>query len=236
MPIFSLFLLTDSVLYTVLYTYTCITIQIALVFGPYLVDYYQKESTHLKLRYGQSLIECTAVLNLPAKKAVTTTTIMSALPTVKAERFKTISNIARTIGNHEYVDIIFSLTNESIMRMGIIGQDDKKLPFKIKDLFLLHIKFLIDCVLLPSTSAMITMLLKLAAASSQSSTLPPIEFLTVLGAAMTVSTYCILCMYISCVCYIMCRLYIVCMLYIACKLYIALCYIYYILCVYREYM
>lgn len=80
-----------------------------------------------------------------------------------------------------YVDSVFKITEEAVLRMESIGRDDKKLPAMVKDLYFILLNFLVSGLFIPWSNACTTLLLKSAAAKPQASALPPMEYLSVLG-------------------------------------------------------
>jgi hypothetical protein len=69
--------------------------------------------------------------------------------------------------------------------MALVAKSDKKLPVRVKDTYLMHLKFMIECLLIPMVSAAETMLLKHASTTASASALPPPEFLALLSATLT---------------------------------------------------
>lgn len=157
--------------------------QTSQVLSAYMSDYFEKENLFLRQRYVDDLRHFVDDANSLSK--VSTGTILLALPKLKAEKMKSIANITKTVANNQYINSVFNATSDSVSRMCIIGKEDKRLPEKLKEIFLLQLGFLVDGVFLPWSQACIIMLLKLASSSSKSSALPPMEFLTLLAVLYT---------------------------------------------------
>jgi hypothetical protein len=147
------------------------------ILQPYIDDYFDKEITHTRLAQvdglrravggDQSLISKVHIVHNP-------------WPTLRAERLKGIHGMVCTVANRRYLESVFSLTTDSVVRMEGIGKGDKRLPVKIKELFDWHLGFLAESVLIPVAKTASTLLLKYAATSTQSTDLPPLEFVAVL--------------------------------------------------------
>lgn len=159
--------------------------QLNQVFGSYLSDYFQKEQVNLKFQYSNCLSKALHDANLFDKKTDSNTTVLSALPIFKAEKMKSIQNLAKSVGNHDFLNNVHSKVVEAVQRMSLIAKSDKKLSIRIKDTYLMHLKFMIECLLIPMMTAAETMLLKHASTSASASALPPPEFLSLLGATLT---------------------------------------------------
>lgn len=151
--------------------------QVSQVLSAYIIDYFDKEMANLKFLYNDALKRAVdADPNLIVKVSV-----LSTLPRLRAEKMKSMEHMVKTVANPRFIGSIFSTSTETITRMESIGRDDKKLPERVKDLFMLQLEYLVDGLFLPLSQACTTMLLKVAATRPQSSTLPPMEFLGVLS-------------------------------------------------------
>ena len=145
--------------------------------GVYITDYFEKEITQVKFKF--SIVLMKAVDN--NKDYLTPISVLTSFPKLRAEKMKTIDIISKTIANPQLINSIFSIVTDSIVRMETIGKDDKKLPTKAKELFMLLLTFLVDGLFFPSMITSRTLLLKLAGAKPSSSALPPMEFLKILA-------------------------------------------------------
>ena len=162
--------------------------QVTQVFNGYLYEYFQKEFTHIKFQYHRVLTK--AINDHPSttkyvKKAVTSATVLSSLPLLKAEKLKSISNIERSVGNLEFIDTVFLQSSDSLSRITNIARDDKRLSSTIKDLYILHMKFLYENIFIPITTTSTILLLRSTSAIPHTSTLPPVELLKILGCLLT---------------------------------------------------
>ena len=152
--------------------------QVSSVIGTYITDYFDKELTLVKFELNDSLKR--AVGN--DASYITAVSVLSSQPRLKAEKFKTISELVCKVANVQYINSVFMITTESIIRMERIGRDDKRLAVKAKELYLLEIEFLVDGLFIPWSTSTINLLLKCASTSASKSTLPPLEFLQSLSA------------------------------------------------------
>jgi hypothetical protein len=132
---------------------------------------------HAKHRFNDSLKRAVEDPAMITQMLVVT----QPLPKLRAEKFKSIESIVKAVGNKKYVDSLFAISTDSMLRMESIGRDDKRLPVKAKELYLLLQEFLVDCLFTPWTNACTTMLLKTAALKPQQSQLPPLEFMAALA-------------------------------------------------------
>jgi len=151
--------------------------QISQVMGVYITDYFEKEITQVKFKFSNVLMK--AVDN--NKDLLTSASVLASFPKIRAEKMKTIDVIAKTIANPQLINSIFAIVTDAIVRMETIGKDDKKLPAKAKELFMLLLTFLVDGLFFPSMITSRTLLLKLAGAKPSSSALPPMDFLKILA-------------------------------------------------------
>lgn len=144
----------------------------------YLHDYFDKETMHVRNQYVALLRKAVDEHGPPAngQGKVSAGTVLQ-LPHFRAERMKSIEQIASTVANRKFLDSIFNVTTDAVTRMESIGRDDKKLPNHVKDLYLLQLGFIAEGLMLPWSKASITMLLRLAGSKPQNSALPSIEAL-----------------------------------------------------------
>ncbi len=152
--------------------------QVSSVIGTYITDYFDKELTLVKFEFSDSLKK--AVGN--DASYITAVSVLSSQPRLKAEKFKTINELVSKVANMQYINSVFMITTESIIRMERIGRDDKRLAVKAKELYLLEIEFLVDGLFIPWSTSIVNLLLKCASTSANKSTLPPLEFLQSLSA------------------------------------------------------
>ncbi len=146
-------------------------------------DYFQKEATQLKFQYSRLLVKAVHESNMVSKVAVTETTVLSSLPVLKAEKMKTIENLFKSVGHKQFIELSFSHSIDVILRMQRIAKHDRKFPLHVRNIYLLHISFVYDSVLIPTFNALTVMLLRLSASSITTTTtsLPPFEFLSILS-------------------------------------------------------
>lgn len=145
--------------------------------GVYITDYFEKEITQVKFKFGNVLMK--AVDN--NKDLLAPVSVLASFPKLRTEKMKTIDMIVKTIANPQLINSIFSIVTDAIVRMETIGKDDKKLPAKAKELFMLLLTFLVDGLFFPSMITSRTLLLKHAGAKPSSSALPPMDFLKLLA-------------------------------------------------------
>jgi hypothetical protein len=153
--------------------------QISSVLSGYVSDYFEKEITHSRNQYVDCLRR--AVDDSSSLSKVSAGSILQ-LPFLRAEKLKSIASIVKTVANRKFLNDIFNITSDAVQRMESIGRDDKKLPSKAKELFLLQLGFLCEGLFLPWSRACTTMLLKLASSRAQNSVLPPLDLLDALAA------------------------------------------------------
>jgi hypothetical protein len=153
-------------------------LQISQVLAGYVSDYFEQESQHVRNQYVSIMRKAVDDASL---NKVSTGTLMT-LPRLRAEKLKSIPIICRTVANKQFLNYLLAVTSDAVQRMESIGRDDKRLPTRIKDLFLLELGFLSQGVLLPWSQACTTMLLKMSTARNSSAALPPLEFLSTLSA------------------------------------------------------
>lgn len=152
--------------------------QVSSVIGTYITDYFDKELTLVKFEFSDNLKR--AVGN--DSSYITAVSVLSSQPRLKAEKFKSISELVSKVANVQYINSVFMITTESILRMERIGRDDKRLALKAKELYLLEIEFLVDGLFIPWSTSIVTLLLKCASTSANKSAMPPLEFLQALSA------------------------------------------------------
>lgn len=148
--------------------------QISQVLGGYVSDYFDKELLHTRSQYGSILRR--AVDDTPALGRVAGGTLIH-LPTLRAEKMKSISLLVKTVANRNFLNSVFTITTDAILRMESIGRDDRKLPVCAKDLFIIHLSFLTDGLMIPWSRACTTMLLKICATKAANTSLPPMDLL-----------------------------------------------------------
>jgi len=153
--------------------------QIMGVLSSYMADYFDKEMAHLRNQYVDGLRRVVDDDKGPSK--VSSGTVMQ-LPRFRAEKMKSIPALVKTVANNYYVSNVVSVTTDSVMRMENIGRDDKKLPARIKEIYLLQLGFLIEGVFYPYIQSCTTMLLRSAVAAPKNSVLPPLEYIQALAA------------------------------------------------------
>ncbi len=154
-------------------------VQISGVLSGYVQDYFDKEIAHSRNQYVDCLRRAVDDTNSLAK--VSAGSVLQ-LPFLRAEKLKSIGAIVKSVGNKKFLNAIFAITSDAVQRMESIGRDDKKLPLRGKELFMLQLGFLCEGLFLPWSKACTTMLLKIASSRSQNSTLPPMELLAALSA------------------------------------------------------
>ncbi len=142
-------------------------------------DYFNKEIAHSRAQFVDNLRR--AVEDSPSLAKVSAGSVLQ-MPFLRAEKLKTIPNIVKSAANKKYLNSVFAITSDAVQRMESIGRDDKKLPLRAKELFLLQLGFLCEGLFLPWSKACTTMLLKMSSSRAQNSTLPPLELLSVLSA------------------------------------------------------
>lgn len=151
--------------------------QVTQVLSSYIVDYFYKEMTYVRIQLTQSLQEA-----IDDSTALTRPIDDDEFPHIKPEKIKNIYLLNKTICNVRYINRLFSIMSESLYRMENIGRDDKKLPIIIKDLFVLFLEFLVDNLFISMTNHCNNVLLKIVNGRSQSHiSLPEMEYLQVLG-------------------------------------------------------
>lgn len=153
--------------------------QIAQVLTNYVTDYFEKEMSNVCGKFTDLLREHIDDANLLTKVGGNSRD-RSKLPKIRAEKIRSITQITKTVANKNFINSIFSVTTDAVMRMESICRDDNRLPNKGKDLFLLQFSFLCDSLYTPWLKASISILLKLASGKFHQ-TLPPEEFLDVLS-------------------------------------------------------
>lgn len=153
--------------------------QISGVLSSYLSDYFDKEMAHVRNQYVEGLRRVVDDDKGPSK--VSAGTVLK-MPRFKAENMRNIPTLVKTVANNYFVTNVISITTDSVMRMENIGRDDKKLPARIKELYIFQLGFLIDGVFFPYIQACTTMLLRSAVAVNKHSVLPPIEYIQALAA------------------------------------------------------
>ena len=153
--------------------------QIMGVLSSYLGDYFDKEMQHVRNQYVEGLRRVVDDDKGPSK--VSAGSVLQ-MPRFRADKMKSIPHLVKTVANNYYVSNVVSITTDSVMRMENIGRDDKKLPARIKELYLLQLGFLIDGVFFPYMQACTTMLLRSAVAVTKNSVLPPLEYIQALAA------------------------------------------------------
>jgi hypothetical protein len=152
--------------------------QIMGVLSSYLVDYFDKEMAFLRAQYVEGLRR--VVDDDKGTSKVSAGTVLQ-MPRLRAEKMKSIGSLVKTVANNYYVNNVVATTTDSVIRMENIGRDDKKLPARIKELYLLQLGFLIDGVFYPYVQACTTMLLRSAVAAPKNSVLPPLEYIQALA-------------------------------------------------------
>ena len=153
--------------------------QIMGVLSSYLGDYFEKEMQHVRNQYVEGLRRVVDDDKGPSK--VSAGSVLQ-MPRFRADKMKSIPSLVKTVANNYYVSNVVSTTTDSVMRMENIGRDDKKLPARIKELYLLQLGFLIDGVFFPYVQACTTMLLRSAVSAPKNSVLPPLEYIQALAA------------------------------------------------------
>lgn len=153
--------------------------QILGVLSSYLGDYFDKEMQHVRNQYVEGLRRVVDDDKGPSK--VVAGSVMQK-PRFRADKMKSIPSLVKTVANNYYVSNVVSTTTDSVMRMENICRDDKKLPARIKELYLLQLGFLIDGVFFPYVQACTTMLLRSAVSAPKNSVLPPLEYIQALAA------------------------------------------------------
>jgi len=153
--------------------------QIMGVLSSYMSDYFDKEMAHLRNQYVEGLRRVVDDDKGPSK--VSAGSVMQ-MPRFRAEKMKSIPSLVKTVANNYYVSNVVSVTTDSVMRMENIGRDDKKLPARIKEIYILQLSFLIEGVFYPYIQSCTTMLLRSAVATSKNTVLPPLEYIQALAA------------------------------------------------------
>lgn len=148
--------------------------QIAQVLGGYVSDYFDKELLHTRSQYGNLLRR--AVDDSPSLGRVSGGTLMQ-IPQLRAEKMKTISLLVKTVANRTFLNSIFTVTTDAVLRMESIGRDDRKLYNSLKDLFMLQLNFLSDGLMIPWAKACTNFLLKICSTKAANSSLPPMDLL-----------------------------------------------------------
>jgi hypothetical protein len=100
---------------------------------------------------------------------------------MRPDRIKSTLSIVQTVGNKVFLNRIFAIVTDAVVRMESIGRDDKKLTHRLKDLFLLEVGFLTEGLFVPWAKSCVSVLLK-QLSNRSSAGLPPPEVLAVLAA------------------------------------------------------
>lgn len=153
--------------------------QISGVLSSYMTDYFDKEMAYLRNQYVEGLRR--VVDDDKGNSKVSAGSVMQ-MPRFRAEKMKNIPSLVKTVANNYYVSNVVSVSTDSVMRMENIGRDDKKLPARIKEIYILQIGFLIEGVFYPYIQTCTTMLMRSAVATSKTSVLPPLEYIQALAA------------------------------------------------------
>jgi hypothetical protein len=150
------------------------------VLSNYVADYFDKELVHIRTQYSLALRKAVDDIANTTGRVVAGTLLQP--PQLRAEKMKSISNLVKTVANRNFINSILSITTDAALRMESIGRDDRKLYSYIKDLYILQLGFLIDGVMLPCSKTCTTMLLKLCATKSSSTTMPSLDLLAAVSA------------------------------------------------------
>jgi hypothetical protein len=159
------------------------------VLASYVAGYFDKELLHLRSQYLCALrraVEDPAGssqrVSVSVSVFVSGGSLLQAPPCLRAEKLKSISSVAASIANRQFLDSVFAMTTDAVARMESIGREDRRLGHCLKEAFLLQLGLLVEGCLLPSARACVSMLLKLCAARPAKSALPPVKLLAVVAA------------------------------------------------------
>lgn len=141
----------------------------------YLADYFVKELTNLKETYLDNLMQVVDDKELIKKLP------KGAVPRLNPSRFRNIDHITRIIGNDKYVARALMITTDSVQRLKSIGRDDPKLPWLLRDVYLIHLEFIVDGVLLAWSAACNSIVLRRDTYLTRVSNLPPLELVNSVG-------------------------------------------------------
>jgi hypothetical protein len=152
-------------------------------------DYFDKEIHYVRSQYlnamGRVVDDPVSSSESGGSKGNPHSSLTSSLPQIKAEKFKTIHNIMKSIGNKGFFNTIFNLTSDAVLRMESIGRDDKKIFICLKNLYLLQLQFLTEGIIIPTCKSMTTILLKIASLKPQETILPPSdEYLSIFSSIL----------------------------------------------------
>ncbi|KAJ1441108.1 exocyst complex component Sec10-domain-containing protein [Ochromonadaceae sp. CCMP2298] len=152
--------------------------QISQVFLTYRQEYFDKEALHVRTQYAHAMTIAAAdatLLTKPSAKG-----LLQLLPLLRSEKVRSVELLVEGLANNSFLNKVFSITTDAASRMESIGRDDKKLPLKLKELFLLQMAFLETALFLPWCKACVSLLLKLLSTRA-SADLPSEEYLVLLS-------------------------------------------------------
>ena len=152
--------------------------QNTLVLSAYMGSYFDKEQTHVRNQYGESLRRA-----LGAAAATMITGAPDATPRLRADRATSLADFHTTVCNTGYLQIVQRLTTDSALRMQSIARDSHKLSVGLKDLFVLQLEFLLEGVIVPCMKECSSVLYKRAKKGPTNNALPPMEYLKLVAFA-----------------------------------------------------
>jgi hypothetical protein len=149
--------------------------QISHVLSSYMGDYFDKEFSHIRTLYAESLRKL--FHSGSADVLVIYTGLPGQVPRLNAERVRSIADLVSTVSNSDYLSQVLQITNDVVKRIQSVARDEARLDNMMKDTYMLQLEFFIDNVMLPSMQACTHILLKQASKGPSNTVLPPTEFL-----------------------------------------------------------
>jgi hypothetical protein len=153
--------------------------QVVKLLEDYLKDYFDKEINWVRLKLVDAIKKATGDDAYTHKMAGLAA--LSHPPRLRHEKFKSVEALVSTVGNLKFVTTSLSIVGDSLRRMLIIGQGDGRLASRVQQLYFFLLEFVCEGLFLPATQACTALLLQKAGARASNSTLPSMDFLSILG-------------------------------------------------------
>eukprot|EP01041_Mallomonas_annulata_P004615 gene4615-9167_t len=137
--------------------------QVSQMFSQYQSDYITREITLLRQRFSEGLLDAVRDPNLIQMPAGP-----SMFPKLRHDRARNIHTLCRPgggVATKGFITHIIHTAEEAVRRILIVSRDDKKLPIRVKDVYMMTHIFLTDNVLLPVALSTNIMLCRMASAS-----------------------------------------------------------------------